>query len=70
MGLVKYQRLLTDEERQEARLWSLWLLYGKAPSNAEPDADGFYDLQEIGETKSDRGVDRPTPYSPARGLRS
>ena len=70
MGIVKYQRRLTPQEQEEARLWSLWLLYGRAPSKAEPDVDGFFDLQEIGEVKLERQcIERDTPYSTARGLR-
>ena len=66
MAIVKHQRVLTNDEREQARLWSLWLLYGKCPSNAEPDVDGYFDLQEIGETRSDCGIERATPYSPGR----
>ncbi len=66
MAIVRHQRVLSAEERENARLWSLWLLYGKCPSKAEADADGFFDLQEIGETRSDRGIERATPYSPGR----
>jgi hypothetical protein len=66
MELIRYQRPLSREEAEEARLWSLWLLYGKAPSKAQPDFDGMYDLSEIGETRSDKGIERATPYSPGR----
>ena len=68
LPIVKYERPLTPEEQEEARLWALWLMYGRAP--ATPTAPGQkVDLGEIGETKSDRGVERWCPYSTATGLR-
>ncbi len=44
---------------------AMWLQFLRAPSKRQPDDDGKYSLGEIGET-SDRGIDRPTPYSPGR----
>jgi hypothetical protein len=63
---VIIKRPPTAGEQEEARIWALWLLYGKMPPNAKPDVDGKFELGEIGETRSDRGVERDTPYSPGR----
>lgn len=70
MGLVKFQRSLSPEQQEEARLWSLWLLYGRCPSKAAPDVDGQFDLGEVGEVKLEsHRVERWCPYSIAKGLR-
>jgi hypothetical protein len=60
------KRVPTAEELETLRIYALWLLYGRAPGKCEPEDDGSYSLGEIGETRSDRGIDRPTPYSPGR----
>ena len=69
MGLIKFQRVLSEDDKRNARLWSLWLLYGKCPGKAEPDVDGYFDLQEIGEVKlASQRIDRWSPYSIAKGV--
>jgi hypothetical protein len=50
-------------------LLSMMLMYAKAPKKAEPEIDGSFFLGEIGETKSDRGVERWCPCAPATGLK-
>jgi hypothetical protein len=56
--------------REGARLWCLWLMYGRCPSEAKPDVDGHFDLGEVGETRGDRGVERWCPYAPAEGIKA
>jgi hypothetical protein len=67
--LIKHERVLSEEEKAEARLWELWLMYGRAP--ATPTApDEAVDLGEIGETKlSDQRINRWCPYSIAEGVK-
>jgi len=69
MAIVKVVRKKSEEELRADYVAAMWLQFLRCPSTAAPDVDGFYDLQEIGETKSDRGVLRDTPYSIAKGIR-
>jgi len=39
-----------------------WLMFCRAPRKAEPDADGMYDLSEVGEVRELK-INRMTPYS-------
>jgi hypothetical protein len=45
------------------------LMYARAPRKAEPEIDGSFFLGEVGETKSDRGVERWCPYATAAWLK-
>ncbi len=46
-------------------IFALWLMYLRAPATRTAPGEQV-DLGEIGEDRSSRGVDRPTPYSPGR----
>jgi hypothetical protein len=69
MGIVTYQRVKTSEEIREERIAAMWLLFLRCPNRENRDETGAYHLGEIGETKSDRGVERWCPYAPATGLK-
>ena len=49
----------------EARILALFLMYARTPRRAAPDADGMYDLSEIGADREKQWT-RLTPYSIAR----
>jgi hypothetical protein len=54
----------------DAQILVYWLMYARTPKKAEPDADGMYDLSEIGEVRMpDQKVLRDTPYSICEGRR-
>jgi hypothetical protein len=63
MKIIPYKMAV---DPREARIAALWLMYLRAPAHDNPDVDGMYSLGEIGQTKSDRGVDRWCPYSIGR----
>lgn len=46
-------------------LWSMFLMYARAPKAAAPSPDGFFSLGEIG-TAPEKDWTRMTPYSIAR----
>jgi hypothetical protein len=51
-------------------VWAYWILFLLAPDKAEPDVDGFYDLDEITEPRlTDQRLQRDMPYSICRGIR-
>ncbi len=52
--------MVTDEHIQ-----AMWLMFLRAPGKAQPDVDGYFDLQEIGSTK-EKDWERLTPYSPTQ----
>jgi hypothetical protein len=46
----------------EARILALFLMYARTPRRAAPDADGMYDLSEIG-CAPEKTWTKATPYS-------
>jgi len=58
--ITKYAKPF-DVDRQ---ILMYWLMYARAPKKAEPDADGMYDLSEIGPVREVE-IHRMTPYSVA-----
>jgi hypothetical protein len=62
--ITKFHKPNTDQF-----ILAMFLMYARAPKQPQPDTDGFYSLGEIGETRSDRGIDRWSPYAPAAGLK-
>jgi len=63
--VVKYQ----PQPNVDAFIFAMMLMYARAPKKSEPEIDGSFVLGEIGETKSDRGVERWCPYAPAAGIK-
>ncbi len=63
MGIVKRQ----PEADREAYIQAMWLLFLFAPSKANPEPDGMYNLGEIGSDAS-KNWSRITPYSPAKEI--
>jgi hypothetical protein len=59
------KRPLGDEEKRRLHIEAMWLAFLRAPAKATAPGEPV-DLGEIGEERSSRGVDRPTPYSPGR----
>ena len=49
----------------DALVWAYWIMFCRAPKKAEPEADGFYDLSEIGSIRA-KNWTRATVYSPAK----
>jgi hypothetical protein len=49
----------------DAHILAYWLLFCRAPKRAEPDADGMYDLSEIG-AAPEKNWTKATPYSLAQ----
>lgn len=64
MEIVKWQKP-TPEPDVDTHILAMWLMYCRAPRKAEPDADGFYDLAEIGADVEKKWTRLP-PYSVAR----
>lgn len=48
----------------EAFVLAMFLMFARAPRQADPDVDGFYSLGEIGQAP-EKNWSRLTPYSPA-----
>jgi hypothetical protein len=65
MVIAKYQA----KPDIDAFLFAMMLMYARAPRKAEAEFDGSFFLGEVGETKSDRGVERWCPYATATGLK-
>jgi hypothetical protein len=61
MRIVKFQRVLTEEERKQLHIEAMWLAFLRAPSNATGPGEPV-DLGEIGTTREKDWV-RLTPYS-------
>jgi hypothetical protein len=71
VDIIKFQRVLSEEERQSLHVEAMWLLYGKCSGRAEPDVDGHFDLGELGEVKLEhQRIDRWNPYATAKGART
>jgi hypothetical protein len=49
----------------DAHILAMFLLWAKAPRTPDPDADGMYDLSEIG-SAPEKNWSKATPYSLAR----
>ena len=64
LAIAKRER--TAKEKHADYVTAMWVLFLQTPAQPQPDVDGMFSLGEIGTTRSDRGVDRPTPYSPGR----
>ncbi len=64
MQITKYQPTTPPADVNTFML-AMWLMYCRAPRRAEPDADGFYSLDEIG-IDAEKNWTRLTPYSTAR----
>ncbi len=71
-AITKVQpRALTDQRMPKAGcgidqlIWAYWILYGRTPKNPEPDADGMYNLGELG-ADAPKTWERLTPYSLAK----
>ncbi len=56
------------EEKHAAYVRAMWLQFLRTPANPLPDADGMFDLGEVGQSKSDGKILRWCPYSPADGI--
>lgn len=69
MEIVKYQKSKTPEVQHENYVAAMYLLFLRCPGRETRDEAGAYHLGEIGETKSDRGIERWCPYAPATGLK-
>ena len=59
------KRPLSEEEQHRLHFERMWLAFLRAPAKATALGE-VVDLGKIGEERSSRGVDRPTPYSPGR----
>src|SRR5258708_8298162 len=59
--LVKFQKATPDPDF-EAFIVAMFLMFARAPRQADPDADGFYSLGEIGAAPG-KNWSRFTPYS-------
>jgi hypothetical protein len=58
------------EPHIDARILAYWLMFCRAPKRAELDADGMYDLSEIGSVRLEhQRLHRDTPYSVCKGIR-
>lgn len=66
LAITKYEPRKEPEDPQEAYIWRMWQIFIRCPKRDTRDESGVLDLGEIGPTKSDRGIDRATPYSPGR----
>lgn len=67
MKIVKYQPPMRPPS-VDSLLLAYFLMFARAPRKAEPDADGFYDLSEIG-PDVEKNWSRLTPYSPSQRQR-
>lgn len=61
-----FKRVKSAQEIHEEKVRAYWALFLLMNANPRPEPDGSFYLGELGQTKSDRGVDRPTPYSLGR----
>jgi hypothetical protein len=52
----------------DSHVLAMFLLWARAPRTPDPDADGMYDLSEIG-SAPEKNFERLTPYSLARRAR-
>jgi hypothetical protein len=68
MKVVKFTRQKTAGELHDEKVSAYWLLFLRAPSRKTGPGE-CVNLGEIGETRSDRGVERWCPYAPATGLK-
>jgi hypothetical protein len=66
LAIIPYVRPRTLEEIHEDYVAAMWLLFLRCPGHENRDIDGMFDLGTIDNPRSDRGIDRPTPYSPGR----
>jgi hypothetical protein len=64
MQLIKYQPP-TPTPNIDSLMLAYFLMFARAPRKAEPDADGFYSLDEIGADAEKRWI-RWSPYAIAR----
>jgi len=64
MNIVKWQKPAPTPDVNSLIL-AYWLMYCRTPRKETPDADGFYDLSEIG-ADVEKSWSRLTPYSIAR----
>ena len=64
-GIVKYQPPLPPPD-VDAHILAMWLMFCRCPRRAEPDADGCFDLGDIG-SAAEKTWERLTPYSLAKG---
>ena len=48
----------------DQHILAMWLMFCRAPRRAEPDADGMYDLSEIGDVRA-KSWERLNPYAVA-----
>jgi len=60
--IVKCQKPRSAKERHEDYVTAMYLMFCRTPNKAEPDADGMYDLSEVGSVRELK-MSRMTPYS-------
>jgi hypothetical protein len=66
-ALIKYETPVDPREDYiRAYIRGMYALYLRCPGRDTRDENGVVDLGELGESRSDRGIDRATPYSPGR----
>jgi hypothetical protein len=51
----------------DAYIWAMFLLWAKCPRECEPDADGMYNLGDVG-FAPEKSFKPVTPYSPAQPI--
>lgn len=61
MGLVKYQRPLSEEEKEQLRIEAMWLMFLRTPAKATGPGE-VVDLGEVGEVR-EKNWSKVTPYS-------